>query len=291
MGTKKNIKELKIEEIISSKKIIVSDEFGKLLTTASRLRNNNYPTIQTALNKKEYFTNKSNKVHNNKYIYNKVLLEKIHDKVWITCKEHGDFLQQANSHLQGKGCPICGTLRNHNDCSEYIKKANFIHKEKYDYSFTEYNGSDQNIIIVCKEHGQFTQKANIHLRGFGCKKCSRLKKTNNSWNYSSWTNAAKSSKKFKEYTFYIIKCYNEEESFFKIGKTFNDIKLRFSSNKKMPYKYEIIKTINGESLYISRLEQEIKSLNKNNKYLPKISFGGRFECFTKINFKNELYCL
>jgi hypothetical protein len=25
----------------------------------------------------------------------------------ITCKIHGDFEQEANSHLQGSGCPKC----------------------------------------------------------------------------------------------------------------------------------------------------------------------------------------
>lgn len=56
--------------------------------------------------------------------------------------------------------------------ADFIKKANYIHDNKYDYSSTEYIGSHQKIKIICPEHGEFEQRANSHLSGYGCKKCS-----------------------------------------------------------------------------------------------------------------------
>ena len=54
---------------------------------------------------------------------------------------------------------------------EFIKKAKEIHGNKYDYSKAEYNGSKTKLCIVCKEHGEFWQSPEIHLKGSGCKEC------------------------------------------------------------------------------------------------------------------------
>ncbi len=46
-----------------------------------------------------------------------------------------------------------------------------IHKGEYDYSKTQYTGVLKNIIIICREHGEFFQRANRHMLGSKCKKC------------------------------------------------------------------------------------------------------------------------
>lgn len=53
------------------------------------------------------FIKKSNKVHNNKFIYDKT--EYINNKthVIITCPVHGDFNQSPQGHLSGYGCVQC----------------------------------------------------------------------------------------------------------------------------------------------------------------------------------------
>ena len=58
---------------------------------------------------------------------------------------------------------------------QYIAEVIDIHGDKYDYSNTVYNGKENNVIIICKKHGEFTQCANAHLRGSGCKKCATEK--------------------------------------------------------------------------------------------------------------------
>ena len=55
----------------------------------------------------EKFIEKSNIVHNNTYTYEKTIYTKSTEKVIITCLVHGDFLQEACSHMLGVGCPTC----------------------------------------------------------------------------------------------------------------------------------------------------------------------------------------
>ena len=55
---------------------------------------------------------------------------------------------------------------------DFIEKAKKVHGDKYDYSKVEYIDSKHNVIIICPKHGEFIQRANRHLQGSGCKKCS-----------------------------------------------------------------------------------------------------------------------
>jgi hypothetical protein len=57
-------------------------------------------------NKKlEAFITEANLKHNNKYTYTEYL--GAHVSVEIICPFHGAFIQAANSHLRGRGCPKC----------------------------------------------------------------------------------------------------------------------------------------------------------------------------------------
>ena len=46
-------------------------------------------------------------VHGDLYGYDRVAYVRAHDKVVITCKQHGKFEQTPNDHLNGQGCPSC----------------------------------------------------------------------------------------------------------------------------------------------------------------------------------------
>jgi hypothetical protein len=54
---------------------------------------------------------------------------------------------------------------------EFIFKSLDIHDNKYDYSKVDYIGNKSKVIIVCPQHGEFSQRPNDHLSGYGCKKC------------------------------------------------------------------------------------------------------------------------
>jgi hypothetical protein len=53
------------------------------------------------------FIEKSNKIHNGKYKYDKVNYQDNNTKVIITCPIHGDFLQKPSGHKRGYGCKSC----------------------------------------------------------------------------------------------------------------------------------------------------------------------------------------
>ena len=56
---------------------------------------------------KDEFLKKAISVHGDFFDYSKSEYKTSKDKMEIICKLHGSFFQNANNHLQGKGCPVC----------------------------------------------------------------------------------------------------------------------------------------------------------------------------------------
>jgi len=54
---------------------------------------------------------------------------------------------------------------------EFIEKAKKVHGDIYDYSEVHYINAKTKVTIICKEHGEFQQVPDLHLRGSGCKLC------------------------------------------------------------------------------------------------------------------------
>lgn len=129
----------------------------------------------------EKFIEKAISVHGRRYDYSKVEYRLSRDKVKIICHEHGEFLQEANSHLMGVGCPKCwardNSERRRMDSSSFIEKAKSVHGDRYDYSLTEYTSSREKVLIRCNEHGAFSQTPDSHLQGSGCPKCGMVRST------------------------------------------------------------------------------------------------------------------
>ena len=118
----------------------------------------------------EEFIKKANETHKGKYDYSKVKYEKSKTKVCIICPEHGEFRQEANSHLRGVGCPKCNGLYVPTT-EEWIASARKVHGDKYDYSKVHYVNNRTKVTIICPEHGEFKQIPSSHLSGNGCPKC------------------------------------------------------------------------------------------------------------------------
>ena len=53
------------------------------------------------------FIEKAKLIHGDKYDYSKVNYVNNHTKIIIICKEHGEYEQIPNSHLNKKGCSKC----------------------------------------------------------------------------------------------------------------------------------------------------------------------------------------
>ena len=123
----------------------------------------------------DMFIEKAIKSHGNKYDYNKVDYKLSKSKVTIICSRHGEFTQIARDHENGSGCPKCAneevSKKLLSNTVDFIKKANVIHNNKYDYSLVNYVNNRENVAIICKEHGEFKQIPNSHLSGQGCPLC------------------------------------------------------------------------------------------------------------------------
>ena len=69
-------------------------------------------------------------------------------------------------------CAIEGIQLQHRmTTQEFIKKAEEVHGNKYDYSKVEYVNCNTPICIICPIHGEFWQKPHNHLTGSGCILC------------------------------------------------------------------------------------------------------------------------
>lgn len=172
-----------------------------------------------------------------------------------------------------------------------INKFKQIHGNKYIYDEVLFVKEINKVKIICPKHGIFEQTPNKHLNGRGCEKCARevtnkhQRENATGWSLTSWKNLATKSKKFDSFKIYIIRCWNKNEEFYKIGRTFKTIKHRFDCVKHMPYNYEILKIFINDVESIYNLETELKRMNKEYKYIPKIKFNGMQECY--FNLKIE----
>lgn len=266
----------------------------------SHLRNHGCPKCASELtgdlkrHSNSRFIEKSKKIHGDKYDYSQVEYIGSNTKVNIICPVHGCFSQFPGNHLYGQGCPMCGiekhSSKRRKSLSKFLNDSKEIHKNKYDYSLVNYKNTDTKVTIICPIHGEFNQTPSNHLNGKGCFKCGLLlttkyqKKHTTGWGVSSWDKSAQRSKRFDSFKVYIIKCWNDTESFYKVGRTFLTVHIRFNSNKSMPYCYCVIEELIFETAKEAYdKETELKRLNKEFKYLPKIEFAGMQECFYKIN--------
>ena len=211
--------------------------------------------------------------------YSNTIFIDMQTQITITCEKGHIFNVCPKQHLRKGGCMSCNNrdVKQHTTKS-FIKAAKEIHNDKYDYSKIEYINNNTKVTIICKDH-TFEQTPRSHLEGKGCKSCN-LK---SGFKRSSFIKNSINN----ESIFYIIKCFNETEEFYKIGITNKSVKQRYKDKINMPYTYETIKEIKDESSKIWDLENNLKK-NLKSKYLPFIKFSGCIqECYLDLNEINS----
>lgn len=163
------------------------------------------------------------------------------------------------------------------DPTEYfISQLKEINGDRYYYHKIKYINSFTNVELICKIHGSFYMRPKCLLSGRNCPKCGRI--GNGGYSRSDFIRRSNN----RQCTLYKIKCYNDNESFYKIGITSNSVPYRFSSPKKMPYNYEVISTIHGEAGVIWDMEVREHRRHKEYGYTPILEFKGMHECFHKL---------
>lgn len=273
--------------VAARESILVANKYGLMkVFSDSLLRGNINPSIESAVNPTEYFKN----ILLEKNLYYKdsefwVKGDYINAKTPILCEnKYGDLLICSSNLLQGFKPSIRSAVNPTQYCiNQFIEKHGI---DKFEYDSVVFKNHKTKVFIYCKKcEDYFPVTPDNHLQKNGCSICAN---ENRGYADSVWIRGDKKSKNFDSFKLYFIHCFNDEESFFKIGKTFEKINGRFSCQecRAMPYKYEILHTIiNENAKYVCELEREMQKLHKEYVYTPQIFFRGMTECFSKINWK------
>lgn len=200
---------------------------------------------------------------------------------------YGYVSVRANRLLSGLGFTIESAI----DQDEFAKnKIRELYGNDFNLDKLVYTRGRDNVIIGCKKHGDVSVSYN-NLMNRGCPRCGNELKMeqsvkNGGWGHSDWEKRGKSSEYFDSYKMYVIRCWSEDEEFYKIGKTFYTISGRMKGNNRcvvMPYKWEVVQEyILDSGVNISKFELEAKKLLKEYKYKPKIKFSGHTECYSRL---------
>jgi len=206
--------------------------------------------------------------HKGRYDYTESVYTGSTENITFTCPEHGEITQVAYDHLRNGGCDLCGIFKASalrlKTQEKFIQEAKKVHKNKYTYLRTIYNGSLEDIIVTCPIHGDYPQNSSIHLRGCGCPKCAEY-----------------GFDKTKPAILYYLKVILEDNtSLYKIGITNRTVKERFSSTD-----LEVIKVLRQKSYKVGNdaynWEKKIKAMYKQYQYKgPKVLKDGNTELFT-----------
>jgi very-short-patch-repair endonuclease len=177
----------KVDYLSTNQKVIIICRIhGEFLQTPNshlhnhgcRLCANNYLS-NLKCKKMEIFITMSNMIYLGKYDYSKFVYKNCKSISIIICPIHGEFLQSAESHYSGHECKKCSAIKSNarfkKTTEQFIKEANEVHGDLYDYSKVDYLSTNQKVIIICKIHGEFTQRASCHIKGDGCFHCGIIK--------------------------------------------------------------------------------------------------------------------
>lgn len=225
----------------------------------------------------ESFLEKSKKIHGDRYDYSLSSCSNARDLVSIVCNKHGVFEQMATLHATGYGCQECARESLRLDASDVLRRFREVHGDRYSYGDFQYRTGMDKIKITCPDHGEFEQYARYHLRGMGCKRCH-----SGGYDRKSFVDLCKKKSGIAE--LYLIKCFDGNECFYKVGITSNSTEERFNNIVLMPYSFEIISRIKGSPNDIWDMEKELNSTLSDLHYVPKITFhGSARECFLELN--------
>lgn len=199
------------------------------------------------------------------------------------CKKHGYFNKIADDLLRD-GCTKCNLEKKRMGFSVFLSRALAAHGNKYQYHKNTWIDFYNKVKISCSIHGDFWQNPVKHTKSKqGCPSCA-------TFGYTRGDFVKKAEQINNGFgVLYIIKCFNDSESFYKVGVTTRDVKSRFVK-KAMPYKYSIIDYVELKASDTYSKEKELIRSLFRFKYEPKIKFGGSArECFSKVYFRGKIY--
>lgn len=117
----------------------------------------------------EEFIEMAKIIHGESLDYSKINYSGAYKEIILICPIHGEFTKKAFKVLAGQGCPKCNGYNMTTE--DFIKEANKVHNNKYNYSESIYETCNKKIKIICPEHGEFYTAIRHHLAGRGCPNC------------------------------------------------------------------------------------------------------------------------
>lgn len=122
-----------------------------------------------------YFVEKAQIIHDNKYDYSKVNYIDNKTNVCIICPKHGEFWQKPNNHLNGAGCPICNESHLERNTAKYLDHVNIAYEREKNWEWlknikplhVDFYLPYYNIVIECQGKQHFKNN-----ESFGSKKTS-----------------------------------------------------------------------------------------------------------------------
>lgn len=83
--------------------------------------------------------------------------------------------------------------------------------------------------------------------------------------------------------FYLIRCWNKEETFYKLGITMNHLCTRYGTVRSMPYEWEILLELPDTAAAVYDMEVKFKGQMEKFQYIPTIPFNGsKTECYGNL---------
>jgi len=123
------------------------------------------------------FLRKAMETHGDRYDLSKAIVSGLQSKIVAICREHGEFYPTANNFLNGSGCPKCARSKvgaiARKPVVSIISKALKVHQGRYGYGKITYKDQQAFLKVICPVHGVFSQRAQDHLKGIGCRKCAQ----------------------------------------------------------------------------------------------------------------------
>lgn len=223
------------------------------------------PSILCALNKTEYFMEMLKEKHP------EIAKDLIPQSEYKTMKQKMlfknkfDLVSISPDALMAGHCP---NIRSAVNRKNYFKaQLEYLYEGKGYIFDMEESSTDRHkgrVKLICPVHGeQYVDSDGIFL-GHGCPECNQ-----------GWT---------KSNIFYLVKLFNDDEEFYKLGISYIDNKgniRRFREYKKLGYGVQELKIIKFEDFIKCRdFETKMKRLIKNSIYMPnKWPSNGTTECF------------
>ena len=257
-------------------KIKILNKYGICNVNAESLIKGSEPTILSAVNKEDYFSEILKE--KNPKIYNLVNVIKYHSfsKIIVDC-EFGRLITSADGILEWEELSIKSAV---NKTDFWIKRSvkTRIDSDNIDYSKVIYTDNKNNVDLSCKRHNyKYTQRPSHHMVNIqGCPYCMKQVVMYNNTTIISHKEFIEDIKGFT----YVLKLYNNDEMFYKVGiVSKHRLEYRLTQLRKT---YKVFVEYLEESDMVSayKLEQSFLEEFKKYKYIPKIKFVGYTECLT-----------